>query len=114
MVAADHDGNLVLDLQRGGSSLTLRRLDGRVARLHRAAGNGPEVLIRYDSFQPNKDLDQTRTRTIVGFAYWFPHPGGNATAALLFDYERVKFDGFPAVPANATQQRYTLHGLINF
>jgi len=80
-------------------------------------GNGPEALIRYDSFKPNKSdatKDQTRQRTIVGFAYWFPHPGGNATAALLFDYERVKFDGFPATSATATQQRYTLHGLINF
>jgi hypothetical protein len=26
----------------------------------------------------------------------------------------VKFDNFPATPSNATQQRYTLHGLINF
>jgi hypothetical protein len=78
-------------------------------------GNGPEMLIRYDSYEPNKANDnQHRNRTIVGVAYWFPHPGGNATAALLFDFEQVKFDGFPATPANATQQRYFLHGLINF
>jgi hypothetical protein len=73
------------------------------------------MLIRYDSYQPNKANDtQTRQRTIVGFAYWFPHPGGAATAALMLDWEQVKFDGFPATPANATQQRYILHGLINF
>jgi hypothetical protein len=79
-------------------------------------GNGFEALIRYDHFKPNvTTLDsQIRTRFIGGIAYWFPHPGGPATAALLLDYEQVKFDNFPAAPANATQERIALHGLINF
>jgi hypothetical protein len=77
-------------------------------------GNGPELLLRYDNFQPDTTLDQHRDRTIAGFSYWFPHPGGNATAALLLDYEQVNFKGFPATPANATQKRLAVHGLINF
>ena len=44
--------------------------------------------------------------------YWFPHPGGNATAALLLDYEQVTFARFTT--AQAKQQRIVLHGLINF
>jgi hypothetical protein len=79
-------------------------------------GNGPEALFRVDRFKPNvTTLDtQQRQRLIAGFAYWFPHPGGAATAALLLDFEQLKFDGFPSTAANATQQRIALHGLINF
>lgn len=80
-------------------------------------GNGPEMLLRYDSYQPNTDADhsnQHRNRTIIGFAYWFPHPGGASTAALMLDYEQVNFNNFPAIPANATQKRIAVHGLINF
>jgi hypothetical protein len=77
-------------------------------------GNGPEMLLRYDSWQPDTTLDQHRNRTIVGFSYWFPHPGGNATAALMLDYEQVNFNGFAALPAFATQKRLAVHGLINF
>ena len=77
-------------------------------------GNGPEMLLRYDSWNTDKSLDQDRQRTIVGFAYWFPHPGGASTAAVMLDYEHVNFKGFPATPANATQKRLAVHGLINF
>lgn len=76
-------------------------------------GNGPEMLVRYDSFRPNSDItSQRQNRIIAGFAYWFPHPGGNATAALLLDFEQVRFRHF--VTPTPTQQRITLHGLINF
>jgi len=57
---------------------------------------------------------QKKNRVIAGLAYWFPHPGGSATAALLLDYEQVTFPNFPAAAANAKQQRLALHGLINF
>jgi hypothetical protein len=77
-------------------------------------GNGPEMLLRYDHFKPDTSLDQTRKRTIAGFAYWFPHPGGASTAALMLDYEQVTFDGFPSTAAFVTQKRLALHGLINF
>jgi len=80
-------------------------------------GNGLEALLRFDSFNPTKTApldNEDRQRFIAGVAYWFPHPGGAATAALLLDFEQVKFNNFPALPANATQQRIALHGLINF
>ena len=75
-------------------------------------GSGPEALLRFDSFKPDTTLDGRRHRLIVGAAYWFPHPGSNANAALLLDYEQVTFDNAP-VP-ETTQKRLTLHGLIQF
>ncbi|MEO7890247.1 MAG: hypothetical protein ABIW19_09615 [Vicinamibacterales bacterium] len=74
-------------------------------------GNGVEMLLRYDSFRPNSANKSARqNRTIAGLAYWFPHPGGAGTAALMLDYEQVAFKNLSA----AKQQRVTLHGLINF
>jgi hypothetical protein len=79
-------------------------------------GNGLEGLLRLDRYTPNsKNSAQERQRTIAGVAYWFPHVGGPATAALMLDFEQLKFAGFPStIPANATQQRIAVHGLINF
>jgi hypothetical protein len=83
-------------------------------------GNGWEALIRYDSYVPDKTNNTfdgstaTRNRTIAGVAYWFPHPGGAGTAALMLDYEQVKFDHFAPTAATATQKKLFLHGLINF
>lgn len=78
-------------------------------------GNGFEALVRYDSFRTNKVTapDARQNRTIAGLAFWFPHPGGASTAALLLDYEQVAFKNYTGtVPAK--QQRIILHGLINF
>jgi hypothetical protein len=75
-------------------------------------GRGLEGLLRVDRFTPDTSLDGVRTRLIVGGAYWFPHPGGAATAALLVDYEQVTFSRF-ATP-QPKQQRLAVHGLINF
>jgi hypothetical protein len=75
-------------------------------------GNGPEALVRYDSFRGDTTLDARQNRWIVGAAYWFPHPGGNATAALLLDFEQVTFDDY-AIP-QPKQQRIFVHGLISF
>lgn len=78
-------------------------------------GNGLEGLFRVDRFKPDDRLpNQEKQRVVGGVAYWFPHPGGSPTAALLVDVERVTFAGFPATPANARQERISLHGLINF
>jgi hypothetical protein len=78
-------------------------------------GNGVELLIRLDHLNPNAvatainaTTTSIRKREIVGISYWFPHPGGGATGALLLDYERVRMVG------TLTQQRYAVHGLINF
>jgi hypothetical protein len=74
-------------------------------------GNGWEGLLRVDRWTPNADLDGRQHRVILGAAYWFPHPGGSATAALLFDFEQVTFSGFAAAPR---QRRLAVHGLIDF
>jgi hypothetical protein len=75
-------------------------------------GNGFELLLRHDAFTPDTEADGRQRRTIAGLAYWFPHPGGNATAALMLDFEQVRFRQF-ATP-QPTQQRIILHGLISF
>ena len=75
-------------------------------------GNGLEGLVRYDSFRKNRLIDARQSRTIAGLAYWFPHPGGAATAAILFDYEQVTFANFTT--PQVKQERIALHGLINF
>jgi hypothetical protein len=79
-------------------------------------GNGWEMLLRYDSVRPAKNAatfsDRRQNRTIVGLAYWFPHPGGNGTSAIMLDYEGVRTSGFEAAPAK--QDRIFVHGLINF
>ena len=75
------------------------------------AANGWEGLVRFDHLEPNKDVSGTRARTIGGVAYWFPHQG-NVSTALLFDVEQVKFTDF--TPAQPTQRRIAVHGLVNF
>lgn len=77
-------------------------------------GNGWEAIVRYDRYRPDTRLtpDARQHRTIAGLAYWFPHPGGNGTAAVLVDYEGVTTSGM--TPAPARQRRVALHGLINF
>jgi hypothetical protein len=77
-----------------------------------ARGEGLEGLVRYDRFTPDVDAGGVRSRIIVGGAYWFPHPGGPAHAALLVDFEQVSFAGFAAPPPK--QQRLAVHGLIHF
>ena len=73
-------------------------------------GNGPELLLRYDSWEPDKSDSSVKQNTIIaGFAYWFPHQG-SVTSALLLDYDQTKFPG----TSTATQKKIGLHGLINF
>ena len=73
---------------------------------------GLEALLRYDHLKPNDTFpNQTRSRTIVGVAYWFPHQG-NVSSAMLLDYDGQTFDNF--TPALPKQARVAIHGLINF
>ncbi|HUP88944.1 MAG TPA: hypothetical protein VM100_06330, partial [Longimicrobiales bacterium] len=61
---------------------------------------------------PNTSNDaQRRNRNIFGVAYWLPHMG-NVSAAFMVDYEHVEFNGF--TPAQPTQNRISLHSLVNF
>jgi hypothetical protein len=72
---------------------------------------GIEGLLRFDHLTPDDHFDAHRNRTIAGIAYWFPAQG-TVTSALLVDYEQVSTDGFS--PAQPTQKRVILHGLVNF
>jgi hypothetical protein len=73
-------------------------------------GRGLEGLLRMDTFRPDRGEPGRQRRLIAGLAYWFPHPGGPATAALLLDYEQVTTRDLD----RAREQRIALHGLINF
>lgn len=75
---------------------------------------GIEGLFRYDELEPDReqDPDRKKKRAIAGVAYWFQFPKPGVTAALLADYENVKYDRFS--PARATEKRYALHVLLNF
>ncbi|MFN7914888.1 MAG: hypothetical protein U0Q55_06075 [Vicinamibacterales bacterium] len=76
------------------------------------ASNGWEALLRYDHMTPDTSLSsQTRTRTIVGAAYWFPRQG-SVSSALLLDYDGQTFEGFAS--AQPKQQRIAVHALLTF
>jgi Phosphate-selective porin O and P len=71
---------------------------------------GWEGLLRYDSLKPDKTVDAKKSRKIAGVAYWFTTQKP-ATAALLLDYEDVKYDTLLAKP---DEKRYALHALFAF
>jgi hypothetical protein len=96
------------------TSVTKPRADGRGYSfwVTPRAKNGWEALLRYDHMTPDSSLgSQTRTRTIAGVAYWFPHQG-NVSSALLFDYDGQSFHNY--TPALPKQQRIAVHALVNF
>ncbi len=84
-----------------------------------ANGSSVEALIRYDHMKPGGTAGATaitspdglNQRTIAGVSYWFPKQG-SVSAALLFDYEQVKFSNW--TPSKPTQQRVFVHSLISF
>ena len=75
---------------------------------------GIEGLFRYDELKPDTDQDDSRKkkRFIGGVAYWFTFFKPGVTAALLADYENVKYERF--APARSSERRYALHMLLNF
>jgi len=77
---------------------------------------GIEALLRYDNLRPNKDVSGHKKRYIGGLAYWFPVTKAGIAAALLADWEEVKYDNFPVGNANnkPTERRLALHTLFNF
>jgi hypothetical protein len=82
-------------------------------------GSSVEALVRYDHMQPGGTAsaagiaspDGLNERTIAGAAYWFQKTGG-VSAAILIDYERVKYSGW--VPSRPTEQRFFVHTMIGF
>jgi hypothetical protein len=83
-------------------------------------GHGWEALIRYDDFVPNAASVGTdgstphKQRTIAGLAYWFPHPDGPQTAALMLNLDRVHFTASPNSGGTATVTKIMISALINY
>jgi hypothetical protein len=78
----------------------------------RKKGDGLEALLRYDWFQPDAVAGSVRRRAILGLAWWFAQPNGDAVTAVMLDYERVTSEHFPiAVPR---QQQIALHVMVDF
>ena len=82
---------------------------------------GVEALLRYDEIKPNKDNNTVdpngkKKRFIGGVSYWFPVTKAGIAAAVLLDYENVKYDGFTAGNANnkPEEKRYAVHTLFTF
>jgi hypothetical protein len=75
---------------------------------------GLEGLLRYDSLKPDTSAEGKKTRLIVGAAYWFKTFKG-AQAALLADYENVKYDdNLPTALVKPEERRFSLHTLLSF
>ena len=69
------------------------------------------ALLRHDSSKPNKSLDAGKSRTLLGAAYWFKAPREPLAAAVLADFEQVRYD---AALARPDEKRYELKTLFNF
>jgi len=74
-----------------------------------ASSVGWEGLLRFDHLTPNRTVDSTQDRVIVGVAYWFPHQG-NVTSALMVDYDGQLFENVTTAPNKSV----AVHALVNF
>jgi hypothetical protein len=72
---------------------------------------GIEGLFRYDDLKPVKSVDVHKKRTLVGASYWFKVLKAPTAAAVLVDYEEVKYDGPLGKP---TEKRFEVKTLFNF
>jgi hypothetical protein len=73
---------------------------------------GLEALLRWDRYSPDLSNLGRKQRLIVGPAYWFPVTKSGIAAAVLLDFEQVRYMGLPN--SNATEERYAVHTLFNF
>jgi len=72
---------------------------------------GLEGLFRYDDLKPNKSVDAKKNRTLVGVSYWFKTTRAGLAAAVMADYEEVKYD----TPLNKpTEKRFEIKTLFNY
>ncbi len=78
--------------------------------------NGIGALLRYDWLEPNKNLPGVKKRYIAGLAYWFPVAKSGIAAALMPNFEEVKYEGFAVGDANRKpeERRWILSSLFNF
>jgi hypothetical protein len=72
---------------------------------------GIEGLFRYDDLKPNESVDARKKRTLAGVSYWFKTSKPNLSAAILADYEEVKYDSLLSRP---TERRYEIKTLFNY
>ncbi len=72
---------------------------------------GIEGLFRYDDLKPNESVDARKKRTLAGVSYWFKTSKPNLSAAILADYEEVKYDSLLSKP---TERRYEIKTLFNY
>jgi hypothetical protein len=72
---------------------------------------GLEGFLRYDNIQPNTTVDGRKKRLTAGGAYWFRSLKAPAAAALLLDYESIRYDAALNKPK---ENRMSLHCLFNF
>lgn len=98
---------------RAGSARTTSTTDanGYSAWVTPRSSFGLEGLLRYDSLKPNSAVDARKNRTIVGVAYWFKPFKAPLAAAILVDYENVRYDDALGKPEEG---RYAVRTLFNF
>lgn len=72
---------------------------------------GLDGWLRHDSLKPSKGAGASKTRTILGVAYWFKVQRAPFAAAILADYEQVSYD---AALSRPNEKRYELKSLFNF
>ncbi len=74
------------------------------------------ALLRYDYLEPNKAISGRKKRYIAGLAYWFPVTKSGIAAALMPNFEEVKYENFPAGNANnrPEERRYIFSTLFQF
>jgi hypothetical protein len=72
---------------------------------------GLEGIFHYDDLKPVKSVDVHKKRTLAGVSYWFKVLKAPTAAAVLVDYEEVKYDTLLNKP---TEKRFEIKTLFNF
>jgi hypothetical protein len=96
---------------RATASAATTRAEGFSAWVTPRSSFGLEGLLRFDSLRPNRDADARKERTIVGIAYWFKTLKSPLAAAVLAEYENVRYDAALNKPE---EKRFALKSLFNF
>jgi hypothetical protein len=73
---------------------------------------GLEALLRWDRYSPDLSNFGRKQRLIAGPAYWFPVTKSGVAAAVLLDFEQVRYMGL--LNSSPTEERYSVHTLFNF
>ena len=73
---------------------------------------GFEALIRWDRITPDTSSSARKQRLIAGPAYWFPVTKSGVAAAVLLNFEQIRYMGAPN--QRPTEERYAVSTLFNF